>query len=60
MITTYSNEAFLEAIEGATIVSGEIVADEGITLYLLDGRTIYFVSDSFALMLKRHSMKGLH
>lgn len=56
----FSNEALLEAIEGATIACGDIHEDEGVTLHLLDGRCLIFVSDSFALMLKRVSNKGLH
>lgn len=60
MTTYYSHDEFLNEIEGAIIVTGEIHADEGITLYLQDGRALIFVSDSFALALKRMSTKGLH
>lgn len=57
---TYSNHAFLEAIEGATILCGDINESEGVTLHLTDGRVIVFVSDCFGLMLKRISTEKLH
>ena len=57
---TYSNALLLEALEGATIVAGEITDDEGVTLYLQDGRALIFVSTEFALMLKRLSMDKVH
>lgn len=56
----YSNQAFIEAIEGATIFSGDIREDEGVTLHLTDGRCLIFVSDCFALKLMRISTKELH
>jgi hypothetical protein len=56
----FSNSLLMEAIEGATIVHGDINEDEGVTLHLGDGRVLVFVSDSFALMLKRISVRGLH
>ncbi len=56
----HSPEEFLNSIEGATIASGEIHNDEGVTLYLLDGRALVFVSDSFYMILKRISNAGLH
>ena len=59
-MVTYSNSALLEALEGATIVAGEIIDDEGVTLWLADGRALYFVSSSFGLMLKRLSTENLH
>jgi hypothetical protein len=57
---TFSNQAFLEAIEGATIICGDINESEGVTLHLADGRALIFVSDCFGLMLKRVSMEKLH
>jgi len=56
----YSNTAFLEAIEGATILCGDIREDEGVTLHLSDGRCLIFVSDCFALQLMRISTEKLH
>lgn len=60
MVAVHSNEMLIEALEGATIVSGEIHDDEGMTLYLQDGRALLFVSSEFAVMLKRFSMGKLH
>jgi hypothetical protein len=50
----------MEALEGATILHGDINEDDGVTIYFEDGRVLVFVSDSFALMLKRISSRGLH
>jgi hypothetical protein len=56
----HSNSLLLEAIEGATIVAGDMTDDDGMTLYLADGRCLMFVSNEFAVMLKRLSRKELH
>jgi hypothetical protein len=57
---TFSNSLLMEALEGATILHGDINEDDGVTIYFEDGRVLVFVSDSFALMLKRISSRGLH
>lgn len=56
----HSNSTLLESIEGSTIVSGEINENEGLTLYLADGRCLVFVSDAFAMKLFRLSKRELH
>jgi hypothetical protein len=53
------SERIIEAIEGATIVSGRIDDGEGLCLDLADGRTL-IIAVAFALSLMRIETARLH